>query len=119
MQVEEACSFIRSSELPLGWVCGYCDAGSRIMQALLKAAQISSHRLDTPPRLTPAALSLQTWVFSGVNSYLHVRPHSQEQAQVDTHGPDVCPGLAGDPEHHQLPLLVVLQQLAVVDGAHT
>ena len=49
---------------------------------------------------------------------LHVGAHAQQEAQVNAHGPDIGPGLAGDPEHHQLALLVVLQQLAVIDGAH-
>ena len=49
---------------------------------------------------------------------LHMGAHAQQETQVHAHGPDIGPGLAGDPEHHQLALLVVLQQLAVIDGAH-
>ena len=52
------------------------------------------------------------------SAHLHVRANAEQQAQVHAHGADVGTGLTGDPEHHQRPLLVVLQQLAVVDGAH-
>ena len=56
------------------------------------------------------------WVPNDVN--LHVGAHAQQQAQVHAHGPDIGSGLAGDPEHHQLAVIVILQQLAIIDGAH-
>ena len=54
----------------------------------------------------------------GPGSNLHVSSHAQQQAQVDTQGTDVGPGLAADPEYEQVALLVVLKHLALVDGAH-
>lgn len=52
-------------------------------------------------------------------SYLHVRSHPQEQPEVYTQRPNVCPSLAGHPEDYQIALLVKLNELAAVDGADT
>ena len=52
-------------------------------------------------------------------THLHVSSHSQQQPQVHTHGPDVRARLTADPEDGQVVLLIVLNQLALVDGAHT
>lgn len=48
---------------------------------------------------------------------LHVPTDAQQDAQVDAQGTDVGAGLAADPEHAQVALLVVLVQLGLVDGA--
>jgi len=48
---------------------------------------------------------------------LHMSAHAQQQAHVHAHRPHVCACLAADPEHRQVPVLIVLNQLAVVDGA--
>ena len=51
-------------------------------------------------------------------AHLHVSPHAQQQAQVNTQGTDVGSRLASNPEHDQMALLVVLKHLALVDGAN-
>lgn len=47
---------------------------------------------------------------------LHVTSHAQQETQVDTQCPDVCSCLTADPEDGQVPLVVKLQQLGLVDG---
>nr|PNR30199.1 hypothetical protein PHYPA_026515 [Physcomitrium patens] len=46
---------------------------------------------------------------------LHVTSHSQQQPQVHAQRSNVRPRLARHPEHHQVPLRIILQQLALVD----
>lgn len=53
------------------------------------------------------------------STHLHVSSHAQQQPHVHTQRPDICPCLTADPEHSQVVLLVILYQLALVDGAHT
>nr|CAB3455082.1 unnamed protein product [Digitaria exilis] len=43
---------------------------------------------------------------------------SKEQAKVHTESPDIGTCLTGDPEHREMTLRVVLQELALVDGPH-
>ena len=50
---------------------------------------------------------------------LHVRNDTQQQPQVDTQRPDIRARLARHPKHGQIPLIVKLNQLALVDGPHT
>jgi hypothetical protein len=47
-----------------------------------------------------------------------MRADAEQQAKVDAERPDIGPGLAGDPEHGEVPVGVVLEQLALVDGPH-
>ena len=50
--------------------------------------------------------------------HLHVRAHTQEEAQVHAEGADVGARLAGHPEDDQVALRVVLYEPALVHGAH-
>ncbi len=43
---------------------------------------------------------------------------AEEKTQVDAEGTDVGSGLAVDPEDTEVPLLVELDELALVDGTH-
>nr|ACN36312.1 unknown [Zea mays] len=49
---------------------------------------------------------------------LHMRADAKEQPKVHTQSPDISACLAGDPEHREVALRVVLQELALVDGPH-
>ena len=49
---------------------------------------------------------------------LHVAPGPGQQAEVDAEGPDVGPGLAADVEDPERPLLVELDQGALVNRPH-
>ena len=51
------------------------------------------------------------------SAHLHVPAHAQQQAQVYAESPDVRAGFAGDPEHCQVALLVVLVELGLVNGS--
>lgn len=50
---------------------------------------------------------------------LHVRTDTQQKTQVHAQSTNVGSGLAAHPEHAKLPLIVVLVQLALVDGSDT
>lgn len=50
---------------------------------------------------------------------LHVTTDAEQEAEVDAEGSDVGAGLARDPEDGQAALVVELEQLGLVDGAHT
>ena len=44
--------------------------------------------------------------------------NAEHEAQVHAEGPDVGARLAGDPEHDEVPLRIVLYEPALVDRAH-
>jgi hypothetical protein len=50
---------------------------------------------------------------------LHVCADTEEKTQMHAKSTDVSSSLAADPEHAQLPLVVKLVQLALVDGSDT
>ena len=45
-------------------------------------------------------------------------PHAEQQTQMDAQGPDISPGLTGDPKDAQVAVIVEFNELALVDGAH-
>ena len=49
---------------------------------------------------------------------LHVASDAEQQAEVDAEGTDVGSGLARDPEDGEVAVVVELDELALVDGAH-
>jgi len=44
--------------------------------------------------------------------------YAKEEAKLHTESPDIGACLAGDPEHREVALGVMLQELAIVDGPH-
>jgi hypothetical protein len=50
---------------------------------------------------------------------LHVCADTKQKTEMHAEGTDVGSGLAAHPEHTQLPLIVELVQLALVDGSDT
>jgi hypothetical protein len=50
---------------------------------------------------------------------LHVGTNTEQKTQVDAEGTDVGSSLAADPEDTELPLIVELVELALVDGSDT
>lgn len=50
---------------------------------------------------------------------LHVSTNTEQKTQVDAESTDVGTGLAADPEDTELPLIVELVELALVDGTDT
>ena len=65
------------------------------------------------------ALLLVHGTTSHTSQLLHVRTNTKKQTQVDTEGTDVSSGLARHPEDAELPLVVELVELALVDGSDT
>ncbi|GJN24651.1 hypothetical protein PR202_gb12403 [Eleusine coracana subsp. coracana] len=49
---------------------------------------------------------------------LHMRTDAKQQPEVDAERTDICARLARDPEHGEVTVRVVLQELALVDGPH-
>lgn len=56
---------------------------------------------------------------SDSSQLLHVCSDSQQQTQVDTERSNVCSGFAADPEDTEVPVVVVLDHLALVDRSHS
>ena len=52
-------------------------------------------------------------------TYLHVSSCAQQKSKVNTQRPDVCAGLTRDPEDAEMPVLVILNELALVDGSYS
>jgi hypothetical protein len=53
------------------------------------------------------------------SEFLHVASDPQKQSKVNTEGTDVGTSLTGHPENAQVPVVVELVQLQLVDGTNT
>lgn len=53
------------------------------------------------------------------SQFLHVRSYTKQESHVHAERPDICAGLAADPEDTEVAVIVKLNELGLVDGSDT